>query len=104
MNNIAFDMTSRKLHGVFDFGDVMIGDVNMDFYPLYQFNPNFMKAVAEKYQEIADRKLNLRKIVVYGRISKLTDFCQFIDQPQSAVYKNSLIRINQWIEGLNEFK
>lgn len=102
--NMAFDATAKKLNGVFDFGDIMIGDVNMDFYPLYKFNPYFMKAVAEKYQELTSRKLNLRRMVVYGRINELSDLAELIDQPDSTVYKNAIIRIKKWDKELDLFR
>lgn len=102
--NMAFDSTSKKLNGVFDFGDIMIGDVNMDFYPLYKFDPYFMKAVAEKYQELTSRKLNLRRMVIYGRINELSDLAELIDQPESTVYKNAIIRIKKWNLEMDLFK
>lgn len=102
--NMAFDATSKKLNGVFDFGDIMIGDVNMDFYPLYKFDPYFMKAVAEKYQELTSRKLNLRRMVIYGRINELSDLAELIDQPESTVYKNAIIRIKKCNLEMDLFK
>jgi aminoglycoside phosphotransferase (APT) family kinase protein len=102
--NMAFDATAKKMNGVFDFGDIMIGDVNMDFYPLYKFDPYFMKAVAEKYQELTSRKLNLRRMVIYGRINELSDLAELIDQPESTVYKNAIIRIKKWNLEMDLFK
>lgn len=102
--NMAFDATAKKLNGVFDFGDIMIGDVNMDFYPLYKFDPYFMKAVAEKYQELTGRKLNLRRMVIYGRINELSDLAELIDQPESTVYKNAIMRIEKWNKELDLFR
>ncbi|MBI2639511.1 MAG: aminoglycoside phosphotransferase family protein [Candidatus Sungbacteria bacterium] len=102
--NMAFDATAKKLNGVFDFGDIMVGDVNMDFYPLYKFDPYFMKAVAGKYQKLTGRKLNLRRMVIYGRINELSDLAELIDQPESAVYKNAIIRIEKWNLEMDLFK
>ena len=102
--NMAFDATAKKLNGVFDFGDIMIGDVNIDFYPLYKFDPYFMKAVAEKYQELTGRKLNLRRMVICGRINELSDLAEFINQPESTVYKNAILRIEKWNKELDLFK
>lgn len=94
--NMAFDAEAKKLNGIFDFGDTMIGDINMDFSPLYRFDPYFMKAVAENYQKLTNRTLNLRRMIVYGRINELSDLTEFIDQPESAVYKNVMNRIKKW--------
>lgn len=102
--NMAFDATAKKLNGVFDFGDIMIGDVNMDFYPLYKFDPYFMKSVAEKYQELTKHKLNLRRMVIYGRINELSDLAELIEQPESTVYKNAIMRIEKWNKEMDLFK
>lgn len=103
-DNMAFDANAKKLNGVFDFGDSMIGDVNMDFYPLYKFDPYFMKAVAEKYQELTGRKLNLRRMVIYGRVNELSDLAKLVDQPESIVYRNAIMRIEKWNLELDLFK
>lgn len=94
--NMAFDAQAKVLRGVFDFGDVLIGDVNMDFYPLYKFDPYVMKAVAQRYEELTQRTLNMRRMAVYAWISELADLAQYIDQPDSAVYINAVNRIHRW--------
>ena len=101
---MAFDVATKKLNGVFDFGDVIIGDINMDFYGLYKFDPYFMKDVAEKYQELTNRKLNLRRMVIYGRINELSDLAELIDQPESIVYKNAMMRIEKWSKEMDLFR
>ncbi len=102
--NIAFDYVAKRLNGVFDFGDVLIGDVNMDLYPLYKFDPYFMKDVAEKYQQLTGRKLSLRRMVIYGRINELCDLVEFINIPESTVYKNAIMRIKKWNSEMEMFK
>lgn len=102
--NMAFDATSNRLNGIFDFGDIMIGDVNMDFYPLYKFDPYFMKAVAEKYQELTGCKLNLRRMVIYGRINELSDLAEFIERQDSTVYRNAIERIMKWSSEMRMFR
>ncbi|HZS45255.1 MAG TPA: aminoglycoside phosphotransferase family protein [Blastocatellia bacterium] len=103
-DNMAFDDVNRKLNGVYDFGDICVGDVNMDFYPLYKFDPNFMKAVVEKYQEFSGRRLNLRRMVIYGRMGELCDLAEYIDKPQSPVYQNALHRVIKWQSEMDIFK
>ncbi len=101
--NMAFDPKSKKLNGIFDFSDAMIGDINRDFNPLYKFDPFFMKAVAEKYMALTGRKLNLRRMVIYGRINELCDLAELIDQPESKVYKQIMTRINKWRKEIDIF-
>ena len=73
-----------------------MGDVHMDFCHLYKFDPYFMKAVAEKYGELTGRKVSLRRMVLYGRITELADLAELIDQPESKVYKNAIMRMEKW--------
>ncbi len=102
--NMAFDSEKKKINGIFDFSDCMIGDVYMDFHSLYKFDPQLMKAVAEKYQELTSTKLNLRRMVVTARIAELCDLAQFIDQPESRVYKNTMNNVKKWMSEVDIFK
>jgi aminoglycoside phosphotransferase (APT) family kinase protein len=102
--NMAFDYDNKKLNGIFDFSDLAIGDVNLDFHPFCKFDPYFMKAVAEKYQELTGRRLSLRRMVIYSRINELCDLAEFIDRPESRVYKNAMERIDKWLLKMDLFK
>ena len=102
--NMAFDYKTKKLNGIFDFSDAMIGDINLDFSPLYKFDPYFMKAVVEKYQDLTGRKLNLRHMIIYERINELCDLAEFINKPSSKVYKQVMMRIKKWKKEINIFK
>ncbi len=95
-DNMAFDPVGKKLNGVFDFGDIEVGDINKEFHPLYKFDPGFMKSVALKYQELTGRMLNLRRVVIHARINELSDLAELIHQPTSLVYNNAIQRIGQW--------
>lgn len=101
--NMAFDPLAKKLNGIFDFGDGMIGDVHMDFNPLYKFNPDLMRATVEKYEEISGRRLNLRRMVIYGRMAELCDLALFVDQPKSSVYQNATERMGHWGKDIDLF-
>jgi len=103
-DNMAFDDANKRLNGIYDFGDVCVGDVNMDFYPLYKFHPYFMKAVVEKYQQFSGRQLSLRRMVIYGRMGELCDLAEYIDSPQSAVYVNALQRVVRWQSEMDIFE
>jgi len=104
VDNLAFDPERKRLNGIFDFGDIFVGDVSRDFYALYRFDPYFMKAVAERYQSLTDRKLNLRRMVIYCRMNELCDLAEYIDKPESAIYQNVLIRIGKWKAEMDIFQ
>jgi len=102
--NIAFDNINKRVVGIFDFGDVTIGDIHFDFHQLYKFDPNLMSAVALKYRELTGVNLELRRMVVSARINELCDLAEFIDKPESRVYKNAMARIGKWIGDIDIFK
>lgn len=94
--NIAFDNINKRVVGIFDFGDVMIGDIHFEFHQLYKFDPNLMRAVALKYQELTGVNLELRRMVISARINELCNLAEFIDKPDSRVYKNAITNIEKW--------
>ena len=102
--NMAFDAGTGRLNGLVDFSDVTTGDINRDFSSLYRFDPSFMKAVAEKYQELTGRLLNPRRMVVYARINELCDLAEYVDKPQSEIHKNAVTRANKWSKEMDLFE
>ena len=53
-DNMAFDQKKKRLNGIFDFGDVAVGDIHLDFHPLYKFNQSLVHIVFKK------RRINFR--------------------------------------------
>lgn len=102
--NMAFDTEKKRLNGIFDFGDLAIGDISADFYPLSCLGSYFMKAVMEKYQELTGRCLSLRRAIIYSRINKLCDLAIYIDKPESNVYKKVMAEIEVWKKEKDLFK
>lgn len=96
-DNLAFDPEQRRLHGVFDFGDVMIGDIHRDFHPLYRFDPKLMYELMDRYEQLSGRKLDRSRPPIYNRIGELCDFVEYGDKPESAVYRNAVAKIREWM-------
>jgi len=94
-DNMAFDASTGRLNGVFDFADVMIGDVNLDFHPLFRLDPLLMKAVAEEYARLSGRLLSLRRMVIYAFVNELCDLGSFMDRPRSAACRTTTKRISK---------
>jgi aminoglycoside 2''-phosphotransferase len=96
-DNMAFDTSRQKLNGVFDFSDVMFGDINLDFNPLCRFGLDFVKQILNEYSRVSGKKnLNVRKIFVYYLINGISDLASVIYKPKSKVYRNGLKEIKQW--------
>lgn len=94
--NVAIHLEEKKLNGVFDFGDVKIGDIHRDFHLLYHLHPVFMKEVMEQYEKISKRRLSLKKVITHARMHALTDLILFMGDPESKPYRRALERIEQW--------
>ena len=94
--NMAFDLGEKKLNGIYDFGDVAMGDINRDFYPLYKFDPALMRAVMGKYASITNRKLSEERAAVYAAMNEVCDLAEFIDKPDTLVYQNAVKRLSLW--------
>ncbi len=95
-DNMAWNTKTKRLNGIFDFGDVAVGDIHLDFHPLYKFNQHLMEEVVRAYERRATTKLSLPRIIIYARMNELADLAEYIDQPTSRVYKKAMKRIRMW--------
>ncbi|MFA6255385.1 MAG: aminoglycoside phosphotransferase family protein [Patescibacteria group bacterium] len=94
-DNMAFDKSRGRLNGIFDFSDVMIGDIHLDF--IYHFDINFMQDLINKYQQITNIKnLNKRRAIIYTRINEISDLAAVINQPNCQVYKRVIKDLKKW--------
>lgn len=103
-DNMAFDSKNKKLNGVFDFGDICIGEINREFNYLYRFNKILMEEVIQKYQPQTKRKINFRRAVIYSRVNELSDFATYAHKPKSIVYKNAMRNFNKWVKEMDIYK
>lgn len=95
-DNMAFDVGERKLNGIFDFGDVMIEDVHREFNYLYRLDPVFMKEVICGYEKISDLKIDIERVITYAKINELSDLAEYINDPNSQVYRKTMANIKKW--------
>lgn len=101
--NIAIDPVNKKLNGVFDFGDVSIGDRNFDFSPMYRFySADLTQRMVYQYEKITGKKLNLHKIKIYSYIWEISDVGELFDDKENTVYKQGMARIKEWAAEDNE--
>ena len=96
-DNMAFDIKKKKLNGIFDFSDVMVGDINLDFNCLYRFGQKFLEDIIKNYSRLSDRKLDKRRIILYSWINEISDLALCINRPNSKIYKNVIKEIRGWI-------
>ena len=97
-DNMAFDQEEKKLVGVFDFSDVAIGDVNLEFVHLLKFNPDFTKQIMDSYTIKTGRLCNPERTRLYKQINTLADFSF---QMQTLRHQEYLQIIRKWIDNPN---
>lgn len=56
-NNVAFDEKNRKLKGIFDFGDVTVEHISIEFYRLFSFDQKLTIDVIKDYEKMSEKKL-----------------------------------------------
>lgn len=94
-NNLAFHSELKKLNGIFDFGDVMIEDFNREFHYLFRLGYSFMKEVVDEYENLSNKKVDINRVLIYSKIDELSNLAEYIEQPNSSIYKKSLENIEQ---------
>lgn len=96
-DNMAFDFKKKGLNGIFDFGDVMTGDINREFCYLFRLDPVLMHEVIKKYEKMSGRKIDVERVKTYARINEMSDLSFYINKPNSIIYRKSLKNIVKWM-------
>lgn len=100
-DNMAFDPEQKKLVGVFDFSDVAIGDVNLEFVHLLKFDPDFTKQIVVSYTTKTGRSCNLERARLYKQLNTLADFTFQLENAQTPHYQEYLQIFRGWIDNPN---
>jgi len=96
-DNMAFDLKKKQLNGIFDFGDVMTGDLNREFCYLFRLDPILMQEIISKYQKISGRKIDAERVKIYAKINEMSDLSFYVDKPNSKIYRKALKNIREWM-------
>lgn len=94
-NNLAFDPESKKLNGIFDFGDVMIEDLNREFHYLFRLGFSFTMEVIDVYEKLSNKKIAINRVLIYYKIDELSNLVEYIEKPNSLIYRKSFENIQQ---------
>jgi len=88
--NIAFNKKTGYLNGVFDFSDVAVQPVFMEFYRLFSFDQKLTIGVIKKYEKLSGRPVNLERVFISAVVGEGAELGVYSDRPNSKDYKNSL--------------
>ena len=96
-DNMAFDAHASRLNGIFDFGDIAIGDVHREFSPLHLLDPALLEATVASYRRSTGVQLSLRRMVLLQRLDRLSDLAETIDQPGNIEPEKVLRELRHWM-------
>jgi aminoglycoside 2''-phosphotransferase len=97
-NNITFDLHSRRLTGVFDFGDVAIGDIHQEFEPILKRDLRFFRAVQSEYARQSGLEISERRVMQYSVLYQAKNLIINRENQSSERYAKALNRIGKWRE------
>ncbi len=87
--NIAFNQTTKKINGIFDFSDAALGDWYLEFRYLYLISPTLMHQAAARYAALRGVELDTQRLIAYylatefSRLSeRITPACFMQDYEQ----------------------
>jgi len=89
-NNVAFDKESGRLKGIFDFGDVAVEHISMEFYRLFSFDQQLAINVIKQYEKISGRKVSVERVYIAAVISIAAMLGVYNRQPKSKKYQDAL--------------
>lgn len=69
-HNIIIDPKKKKLTAVIDFGDVGVGDINLDFYQMYKFDLDLMMKIIFQYEKLSGVKLSPFRCLMYATLNE----------------------------------
>jgi len=98
-NNVAFDKKAGRLNGIFDFGDVAVEHISIEFYRLFSFDQQLAVNVIKQYEKISGRKISIERVFVTAVVSVAAMLGVYNRQPNSKKYKellNDLLRLKRF--------
>lgn len=88
--NVAFDKSLGRLTGVFDFSDVAVSNIYMEFYRLFAFNKKLTTEVINKYKKLSGRPIDIQKVFISAVVGVGAEIGFYSLKPNSKEYKDSL--------------
>lgn len=104
-NNVAFDEKNRKLKGIFDFGDVAVEHISMEFYRLFSFDQKLTIDVIKYYEKISGRKIDIHRVFTSAVVSVAAMLGVYGGKKNSKKYKDTLkdlLRLKVFVTKLKE--
>jgi aminoglycoside 2''-phosphotransferase len=91
--NEAFDTENQQLIGIYDFGDLLIGDFNQDFEVLLKNNSTLFDEVVEEYQNLSNRIVTKKRVLLFSVMFQIHNLVKKQADKNSEKYKKSLDKL-----------
>ena len=100
-DHILIDISSKKITGIIDFGDIAIGDPDYDFmYLVDTFGANFIERMIRFYQQ-TNHKIVLEKLFLFSLANKLQIIVGSINDTDENAIKEGYDNLEKWIINYN---
>ncbi|MDP4284887.1 MAG: aminoglycoside phosphotransferase family protein [Bacteroidota bacterium] len=96
-DHILYEISTKKINGIIDFGDSAIGDPYYDFkYLLDSFGASFIEDIFRFYQH-ANQKINWRKLYFFSLANKLQIIVESIKDKDKYAAKDAYRNLEKWM-------
>ena len=102
-NNVAFNKKTVRLNGIFDFGDVAVEHISIEFYRLFSFDPQLTADVIKQYEKLSGRIISIERVYISAVVSIAAMLGVYNRQPKSKKYKDAmkdLLRLGWGLESM----
>lgn len=79
--NMAFDPTTQRLNGVYDFGDSGFGELQQEFIYANMISPDLTARIVGRYETLTGRSLDRERIALLFEVLRLSELAEHADDP-----------------------
>ncbi len=95
LENFVINQKTKKISGIFDFGDVSLGDINLEFYSLFNA-PWLIVDVMKIYEKITKEKLSMKRIITYAKANACRNLAHSIEKNNKLIVQKHIKLILNW--------
>ena len=76
---MAFDHTSKRLNGIYDFGDSGFGPLHQEFIYSNWIAPDLTARIVTDYEALSGRSLDRRRVDLLTGVHRLSELAELAD-------------------------
>jgi aminoglycoside phosphotransferase (APT) family kinase protein len=90
--NMAFDRQTRRLNGVYDFGDSGLGHLQQEFIYANMISPDLASRIVRRYAAMTGRALDAGRIELLYKALRLSELAELAADPQKGPVALAAVR------------